>query len=58
MEGKGLEVGWSIRKMALGLINVLKVTTGEHYSVTSKLVCVNFFDDSVSTFLTILCQHF
>ena len=30
---------------------VPKVSTGEHCSV-------NIFDDSVSTFLTILCQHF
>ena len=37
---------------------VPKVSTGEHCSVTSELVCVNISDNSVSTFLTILCQHF
>ena len=40
------------------LFKVPKVTTGVHCSVTSELFRVNIFNDSVSTFLTILCQHF
>ena len=37
------------------LFKVPKVTTGVHCSVTSELFRVNIFNDSVSTFLTILC---
>ena len=40
------------------LFNVPKVTTGVYCSVTSELFRVNISNDSVSTFLTILCQHF
>ena len=40
--------------LEIDFFRVSKMTTGEHYSVTFKLVCVNNFDDSVSTFAVLI----